>query len=396
MAKFIISLGMINKKLLFPLIYFIIYIFVHIFNLSVDYNEVSVFLDGFGFSLGEISAFFVGQIIKYKRIDTKKKKIKKKFFLDYFFLFLINVFYMLMRFSPFFFLKKDKDDDTNAYKDLLTNDALEQILTTIVTWFALKYKYYIHHIISLILIIILSIIMDLILGNFSHTNTFLVISSLLYVVGDSIMQSYFKYLMEKKYYHFTDILFTTGIFDLTLFSLSLGIILIEQKIRVSYKLIFQFYEYFKAYGTWRLTSIFLVGLILRGLILFLLELKIVDALNPNFLFLSYQIGKMPSTIMSIEGKNKWIVLVLQILQIFIGLFYLEILEYNFCSLNKNTKKNIAKREHRESINENNFDEDDEDIEIKGGYDIRQSIKEQERIKELNEMDEVLEEKENDI
>ena len=129
MAKFIISLGMINKKLLFPLIYFIIYIFVHIFNLSVDYNEVSVFLDGFGFSLGEISAFFVGQIIKYKRIDTKKKKIKKKFFLDYFFLFLINVFYMLMRFSPFFFLKKDKDDDTNAYKDLLTNDALEQILT---------------------------------------------------------------------------------------------------------------------------------------------------------------------------------------------------------------------------------------------------------------------------
>ena len=84
-----------------------------------------------------------------------------------------------------------------------------------------------------------------------------------------------------------------------------------------------------------MTSIFLVGLIPRGLILFLLELKIVDALNPNFLFISYQIGKMPSTIMSIEGKNKWIVLVLQILQIFIGLFYLEILEYNFCSLNKN-------------------------------------------------------------
>ena len=145
-----------------------------------------------------------------------------------------------------------------------------------------------------------------------------------------------------------------------------------------------------------MTSIFLVGLIPRGLILFLLELKIVDALNPNFLFISYQIGKMPSAIMSIEGKNKWIVLVLQILQIFIGLFYLEILEYNFCSLNKNTKKNIAKREHRQSINENNFDEDDEDIEIKGGYDIRQSIKEQERIKELNEMDEVFEEKENDI
>ena len=74
MAKFIISLGMINKKLLFPLIYFIIYIFVNIFNLSVDYNEVSVFLDGFGFSLGELSSFFVGQIIKCRRIGLKKKK----------------------------------------------------------------------------------------------------------------------------------------------------------------------------------------------------------------------------------------------------------------------------------------------------------------------------------
>ena len=77
MAKFIISLGMINKNLLFPLVCFVIYIFVNIFNLSVDYNEVSVFLDGFGFSLGEIPSFFVGHIIKYKRIDTNKKKIKK-------------------------------------------------------------------------------------------------------------------------------------------------------------------------------------------------------------------------------------------------------------------------------------------------------------------------------
>ena len=300
---------------------------------------------------------------------------------------------MLMRFAPFFFLKKNKNDDTNAYKDLLINDALESVITTIVTWFALKYKYYIHHIISLIIMVILSFIMDLILGNFSHTNAFLVISSLLYVIADSIMLSYYKYLMEKKYYHFTDILFAVGIFDLLLFSLPLGIILIEQKIRGTYKLIFQFYEYYKNYGSWRMISIFLVGLIPRGLILFLLEVKIIDTLNPNFLIISYQIGKMPANIISIEGNNKWIVLVLQILQIFIGLFYLEILEYNFCSLNKNTIKNISERGHRQSISEIN-DNDDDEIEIKEGYDIRESIKTQEKFEELNEMNEVFEEKEN--
>ena len=393
MAKFIFSLGMINKNLLFPLVCFVIYIFVNIFNLSVDYNEVSVFLDGFGFSLGEIFGFFVGQIIIYKRIDPKKKKIKKKFFLDYFFLFLISAFYLIMGFTPFFFLKNDKNDDTNVYKELLIFDAIGQILITIVTMFALKYKYYIHHTISLVLIVILSIIMDLILGNFSHTNTFLMIIDLLIIVADSILFSYYKYLMEKKYYHFTDILFAVGIFDLVLFSLPLGIILIEQKIRGTYKLIFQFYEYYKNYGTWRMISIFLVGLIPRGLILFLLEVKIIDTLNPNFLIISYQIGKMPANIISIEGNNKWIVLVLQILQIFIGLFYLEILEYNFCSLNNNTIKNISERGHRQSISEIN-DNDDDEIEIKEGYDIRESIKTQEKFEELNEMNEVFEEKEN--
>ena len=142
--------------------------------------------------------------------------------------------------------------------------------------------------------------------------------------------------------------------------------------------------------------IYLFGLIPRGLLNFFLEIKIIDMFEPSFVYLSYVIGKIPLTIILIKGNNRWVVLALSILQILFFLFYLEILEYNFCSLNKNTKKNIAKREHKQSINENNFDEDDEDIEIKGGYDIRQSIKEQERIKELNEMDEVFEEKENDI
>ena len=146
MAKCFISFGIINKKMLFPLIYIILYFFVNIYNLNVEYNEVSAFLDGFGYSLGELSTFFIGEIIKYRRnVIKKKKKARKKLILDYFFLFLIALFYTLMRFIPLYFLKKDKDQDADTYKDLLTNNALEAILLTIVTRFALKYKYYIHH-----------------------------------------------------------------------------------------------------------------------------------------------------------------------------------------------------------------------------------------------------------
>ena len=300
---------------------------------------------------------------------------------------------MVIRYISILFIKKDKEEENDKYKDLLIIDALEAVFMTIITYFALKYKYYIHHIISLIIIVILSIIMDIILGNIMHPNTYLVISSILYFLADIFLYVYYKYLMEKRYYHFTDILFILGIFDSVLVFIIFGIILIEQKIRGTYKLIFQFYEYYQKYGVWELTSIFLVGFIPKGLILYLLELKIVDDLNPNFVCISYQISKMPLTIISIKGNIKWVVLVLEILQIFIFLFYLEVLEYNFCSLNKNTKKNIAERGHNQSINSNN--NDDESIEIKEGYDIRESFKIQEKTKELNEMNEIFEETEKD-
>ena len=118
-------------------------------------------------------------------------------------------------------------------------------------------------------------------------------------------------------------------------------------------------------------------------------MKILDMLGPNFVYLSYLIGKIPSAIISIEGNNRWIVLVLSIFQILFILFYLEILEYNFCTLNKNTKKSIREREHRISICENNDDDNEIDI---IGYDVSESVKMQE---EINEMNEIYEEEEKD-
>ena len=82
------------------------------------------------------------------------------------------------------------------------------------------------------------------------------------------------------------------------------------------------------------------------------------------------------------------------------LFYLEILEYNFCSLNKNTNKNIREREHRNSIVEDNINDidkdngDNDEVDIKG-YDISESLKMQEKIENLTEMNEIFEEKEKD-
>ena len=83
MATFIIKLGTINKKMIVMLIYILLNIFVNIYFLNVDYNEVTLFIDGFGYSLGEVSTFFISQIFRYRKTSNKKKKNMKQYFKDY-------------------------------------------------------------------------------------------------------------------------------------------------------------------------------------------------------------------------------------------------------------------------------------------------------------------------
>ena len=394
MSNFFISLGVVNKKLLFPLVYIICIISYNIYSLTFEYNEVSLLIAGLGYSVGELFIFFISLRFKYKRIISKKKKVPiKNYIKDYLILFFINAFFMFQRLIPFYILnstEENENDDKKKYMELFINNSLEIIFITLITILFLKYKYYIHHIISLILLIILSVIIDLVLENFTYADTELVINSIAYVFVNSVMYVYFKYLMERKYYHYMDILFIMGIFDCFLFLFSLVIIPIAQKTKGSYKLIFQFYEFYNESGAGKMILIFFMNLVMKGLMIFLIEMKIVDMLGPSFVYVSYQISRIPSTIMSIEGNNKWIVLILSLFQILFILFYLEILEFNFCSLNKNTKKSIAERERKQSIDESN--DIDYEIDIKG-YDISENVKIQEKMKDLNEMNEIFEEKE---
>ena len=390
MASFIISLGVINKKMLFPLMYILVVVIKKIFDLFHLYNEVALFLGGFGFSAGELLVFFLSKIFNYRRTLAKKKKVPmKQYIKDYSILFFINAFFMFQRLIPYYIVSDDKYENI----ELFISETLEIIFITLITHFFLKYKYYMHHIISLIAIVILSVITDLVLKNYFYASIASVIQSISYVLVSSIMYTYFKYLMENKYYYYMDILFVMGIFDCISYTISFCIILLVQHIKGTNKLIFQFYEYYNEFGSWKMISIFLFGFIPRGVILLVLEMKIVDMLGPCFDYVSLEISYIPSTIMSIKSNNRWIVLALSLFQVLFILFYLEILEYNFCSLNKNTKKHISERERKQSSDESN--DIDYEIDIKG-YDISDTLKKQEKIKDLNEMNEIFDEKdEND-
>ena len=403
MARFIISLGIINKKLLIPSIYTLLYILVNIYYIDKDYNEVRIFIEALGMSIGEMSIYFTQNIFKYRRIATKKKKRNtvRQYVKDYSILFFFILINILNKLSPFYIFTEDEnsetteveDEDKGKYRELFLNDALEIIFISLVTYFFLKYKYYIHHFISIVMLIVLCIINDAILENFTHTSVSTVFSSILYILADSFIYSYFKYLISNRYYHFVDIYFMIGIFDTFYYISSLIIVLTTQYINGTNKLIFQFFDYYNEYGASRLITIFLLtGLLLKGLLMSIFDGLTVSELTPNYCAIVCELGKIPTAIYSIEGYKKWIISVLSIFQILSLLFYLEILEYNFCSLNKNTKKSIEDRVNNQLDEGDNYDDDEIDMK---GYDISETIKIQKNMKEIKEMRGVFEDNEDD-
>ena len=169
--------------------------------------------------------------------------------------------------------------------------------------------------------------------------------------------------------------------DFVLYFLSMIIIVLIQKIKNTNTLIFEFYYYYEDYGLWKMIFDSLFWLIIYGFLGGIIEFLIVDKLTPNYVIISFLIARIPATIILSEDQDRWIMLVVSIFQIIFLLFYLEIFECNFCSLNKNTKRNISKR--AESLS---FSVNDDEITIKG-YDLSYMLKNVER-----EMEEKTEEK----
>ena len=74
-------------------------------------------------------------------------------------------------------------------------------------------------------------------------------------------------------------------------------------------------------------------------------------LTPDYILISFTISRIINIV--IETKE-YVILTLFPLQFVTLLFYLEILEFNFCGLNRNTKKNISEREEKEKRRKEDF------------------------------------------
>ena len=379
MSDCIFTFGKKDKKLLIPLIYLIVYILINIF--ETEPHIVDTYIENFAMSISEIMGFFISVIVKhFFKIKLTQKTEKQKYLKDFGILFLITGFYKFNDILPFALDKlnnaKNNEDekDIDNSREILINDALELIVISLVTYLTLKYKYYIHHIISIIIIDLICVALDFAFFNFFHTNIYTIISSFVLIFADSFLYSYLKYLIEFKYYFYLDLLYIYGIFCFFWNTLSLGTIILVHKIKGSDSIIFEFYDYFRDKGSLMIIIRFLKGLIISGFIIDILEFLILDKLTPNYIIIGFEIGKIPSNIMYFVttkdfnnfGNLKVLILiaiiVLSILQVLGFLFYLEILEFNFCSLNENTKKNIEERGRLLAFNNIFFDNNEADKE----------------------------------
>ena len=83
MRECIISLGLVNKKLLIPILYIILYCFVNIYenHIADDYGEYGLtifYIEGFGMKIAEVMIFFIANKFRYSSYQKKLKKIRNR------------------------------------------------------------------------------------------------------------------------------------------------------------------------------------------------------------------------------------------------------------------------------------------------------------------------------
>ena len=226
----------------------------------------------------------------------------------------------------------------------------------------LKTKYYIHNIISLILFCIFSIINDIIFKYFKYIEliSFLFLLPNLF---EDILCCYMKYLIDKKFHSYWNILFFFGLYYFIIYGIEFIIIIIKDPNNNS---IFNDIRN----GEIRYIILnFLLDSFLLDFFKMLLTLIILEYFSLNHVLISHVLYYIVFNFINCVSdfnkyKNYLYFIIPAFFQILSILFFVEILEFNFCNLNKNTKRNIILREEEDMLLSNRNQSDIEsDIEI---------------------------------
>ena len=357
----IIVFGRVDKKLLLIVLMFVIQL-VHLITIYEGanyYQDTFVsLLNDFSPIIGGIALYFIFKNKKNVQHNTSGKS-KKNFIYVIILFFLLGIHASVDYCFPYF-VTEQRYKINNI---LNTFNGVTIIIITLVTLFLLKYKYYIHHYITMVLFSVLGVIADVIMGgykiiNFRYAYIFII------VLFDEVMIScYMKFMMDKLYYQYTEVLIYYGLSKLISdvgFMTGLGIYEYKNDItsdNAQYRYIFNSIQtYFQTTNVTTIIFFQFIFFLILFFIKWLLYVQIIYYLRPNHTIINDEINVFESQIiykkienaeLNIKNTDKYYTFIPFILQMLCLLFYFEILELNFCKLNNDTVKNIQKRERNE-------------------------------------------------
>ena len=339
----IIAFGKVDKKLIF-LVFITI---VRTINLLVSNETPEENSNGILCSLEEEVGPIIAGIILILIFRQKEKKVKKE--REDFFKYLLILFLLRLvksgyeRIYPYIIKEK-----VYKFNNILnTINGVEIILITIGTFILLNYKYYIHHIISMLIYCALGITIDFILKNYSIMNFKYIYIYIVYIINEVLLFCYLKYMMDKLYYHYSEVILYWGItgFIVKIFIFS-GMIIYEYENDLE-GIIDGFKSYFAETKVAVIIFLQFFYYILDGAVYHSLVILMLYYLRPNHMIITDEIHVYIGLIFYKEKPNKLYTVIPFVFQILALIFYFEILEFNFWNLNINTIKNIQMREREE-------------------------------------------------
>jgi len=362
MTNKIIIFGELNKKHILPLCLAIFQVIYKIFNTYYPRNAGNSTLEMYPIALGMMSILFLPCIFKLKvKEEEREREIHKRKWLHFS---LLIIFYYIYNITKLFMtitkVKAQGNDQTiNPFAESpFAFIGLEMILLTVASIILLKYKYFIHHIISMAGFIIFGNVSDLLLDTYTQVlklGALPIFIQIFGIISDVIYYYYQKYMMEKLFYPYWRISFTIGV-GLVFFATAMLIYILVMKDNAN-PLIANaknFYSYFSNndVGLKVLKMILTYIFSVLSTILYILN---IYYFSPNFILISFQFTKFVDVLINEKDFKKYFTIISFIIQLFFLMIYLEILELNFCNLNKNTKKNIDLRSIIESTGDNGRD-----------------------------------------
>ena len=359
--KNLIQFGFYSKKLLLPFGVALFQILINITDVLFDEPLKNNFLES---DLNALSEMLMPLISLFHIISSQKKKddIPRRSWVKNF----LHFFALYIIFSIFLGLSFYKNVQANIYiqkqiqnkslqnphnSGLSSFESLELIFICIVSIVLLKYKYFIHHIISIIIFVLTSFFIDLIVDNFSDLfdrGILFIILSIVIVAIDALDYGYQKYMIDIYFHSIWNIGLTIGLSLFSLFGSLTAICLIKgkQKILEEQNPIFMaFYRYFEQVDTGVIVSKNILNFILNFFMNMCRALTLLH-FSPDFILISFTLSRMLDIILE---TKKFICVIFFVLQFLTLMFYLELFEFNFCGLNKNTRRNISERQIQEML-----------------------------------------------